>query len=73
MSLIQLNEIIPVKTPLGDGYAIILEGNAHEYYWTVALNENCAIVTFRQDQIRISRSYTHGRRIDDKEMKEIIK
>ena len=68
---IQLNELIPVKTPLGDGYAIIFETGEHDNYWTVAL-ENGAIVTFTQDQIRISRSYTHGRGITHEEMKDII-
>lgn len=72
MAVIQLNELIPVKTSIGDGYAIIFETGEHDNYWTVAL-ENCAIVTFRQEDIRISRSYTHRRGISDKEMKEIIK
>lgn len=71
MSVIQLNELIPMDTPLGRGYAIIFETGEHDNYWTVAL-ENGAIVTFRQEEIRISRSYTHGRGISNKEMKEII-
>jgi len=69
--LIQLTELIPMKTPLGDGYAIMLEANGHDYYWTIAL-ENGALITFTQDKIRICRSYTHHRGIDDKEMKRII-
>ena len=69
---IQLNELIPVKTSLGDGYAIIFETGEHDNYWTVAL-ESGAIVTFRQEEIKISRSYTHGRGISNEEMKEIIK
>lgn len=71
MSVIQLNELIPMDTPLGRGYAIIFETGEHDNYWTIAL-ENGAIVTFRQEEIRISRSYTHGRGISNKEMKEII-
>jgi hypothetical protein len=70
--VIQLKEVIPVETPLGKGYAIIFEGNAHDNYWTVAL-DNCAIVTFRQDQIRIARSYTHSRSMTNEQMKEAIK
>ena len=69
---IQLSELIPVKTSLGDGHAIIFETGEHDNYWTVAL-ENGAIVTFRQEDIRMCRSYTHHRGITDKEMKEIIK
>jgi len=71
VSVIQLNELIPMDTPLGRGYAIIFETGEHDNYWTIAL-ENGAIVTFRQEEIRISRSYTHGRGISNKEMKEII-
>lgn len=70
--MIQLKEIIPVETPIGKGYAILFEAGAHDNYWTVAL-ENCAIVTFRQDQIRIAKSYTHSRSMSDKQMKEAIK
>lgn len=70
--IIQLLELIPMKTPLGDGYAVIFESGEHDNYWTIAL-ENGAIVTFRQDQIKMCRSYTHGRGISHEEMKEIIK
>lgn len=68
----QLNDLIPMETPLGFGYAILVETNAHDQYWTVALN-NGALVTFPQHKVRISRSYTHERGISDEEMKEIIK
>lgn len=67
---IQLGELIPVETNLGSGYAVIFETGEHDNYWTVAL-ESGALVTFRQDQVRISRSYTHGRGIDDAEMRDI--
>ena len=70
-TLLQLSELIPVKTLLGDGHAIIFEAGEHDNYWTVALN-NGAIVTFKQDKIRMCRSYTHDRGISDIEMKEII-
>ena len=70
--VLQLAELIPVKTPLGDGYAILLEMGPHNYFWTVAL-DNGAIVTFEQDRIRVCRSYTHKRGVDDEQMKDIIK
>lgn len=69
---IQLDELIPVNTPLGFGYAIIFETGEHDNYWTVALDSG-ALVTFTQDRIRISSSYTHGRGISDDEMRNIIK
>lgn len=67
----EFEELIPVETPLGSGYAMLYEGGEHDNYWTVIL-ENGALVTFTQDKIRVSRSYTHGRGISDKEMKKII-
>lgn len=70
--ILQLNDLIPMETPLGFGYAILVESNAHDQYWTIALN-NGALVTFPQEKIRISKSYTHSRGISNDEMKEIIK
>jgi hypothetical protein len=71
MPVIQLSELIPVKTPIGDGYAIIFEAGEHDNYWTVALGTG-AIVTFKQEKIKICRSYTHDRGVSDTEMKKII-
>ncbi len=68
----EFEELVPVETPLGSGYAMLYESGEYDSYLTVIL-ENGAIVTFAQDKIRISRSYTHGRGISDKQMKEIIK
>jgi hypothetical protein len=70
--ILQLHDLIPMETPLGSGHAIMVETNAHDQYWTVAL-ENGALVTFPQHKIRMSRSYTHERGISDDQMKEIIK
>lgn len=70
-AVLQLTELIPVKTPLGEGYAILFETGEHDNYWTVAL-ENGAIVTFTQDRIRICNSYTHRRGISDERMKVIV-
>ena len=64
--------MIPVTTPLGDGYAIFFETGEQDNYWTVAL-DNGSIVTFTQDRIRMARCYTHRRGITDDEMREIIK
>ena len=68
----ELDELVPVETPLGSGYAMLFESGEFDNYWTVIL-ENGALVTFTQDKIRVSRSYTHGRGIDDDEMRKIIK
>lgn len=69
--IIQLPEPIPMVTPLGNGYAVVLQADGHDYWWTVAL-ENGALVTFSQDRIRIARSYSHRRGISDDEMRRII-
>lgn len=68
----QLQELIQMETPLGDGWAVILETTAHDYFWTVAL-ESGALVTFTQDRVRVAESYTHRRGMADARMKEVIK
>lgn len=68
---VQLEEPFPVITPLGKGYAILVDTGAHDQYWTVALDSG-ALVTFAQDRIRIARSYTHRRGITDEEMNRIV-
>lgn len=68
----EFEELVPVETPLGSGYAMLYEGGEHDNYWTVIL-DNGALVTFTQDKIRVSRSYTHRRGIDDAEMQQIVK
>ena len=71
MATIQLQELIPVTTPLGKGYAILVDAGQQDQYWTIALS-NGALVTFRQDQIRIARSYTHSRSMTDEQMMQAI-
>ncbi len=68
----EFEELIPVSTPLGSGYAMFVEPGEYDTYWTVVL-DNQAVVTFTQEQIRISRSYTHGRGISDGQMRKIIR
>jgi len=69
--ILQLPEVIPMETPLGSGYAILVEAGQHDQYWTIALGTG-ALVTFRQDQIRIANSYTHGRGKSDADMRKIV-
>lgn len=70
--MIQLHETISVETPLGHGRALIFESGEDDNYWTVAL-DNGALVTFRQKQIRVARSYTHRRGISDRQMRKILR
>ena len=71
--LIELKQLIPVTTPVGRGYAILVECEVHDQWWTVVLDDNCAVVTFKQEKIRVRRSDTHGRGISDEEMIQIIR
>ena len=68
----EFHEPIPVLTPLGTGRALLIERTPHDYWWTVALDDTQALVTFCQSKIRIARNYTHERGITDKEMLKII-
>lgn len=68
----QFPELISVNTPIGHGYAMLLEPGEFDSYWTVVM-DNGAVVTFPQEQIRVSRSYTHGRGISHRQMKAIIR
>lgn len=70
--IIQLDEQLSVETPLGHGYAVIFESGEDDNWWTVAL-ENGAIVTFPQSKVRLSRSYSHGRGISDKQMRKMVR
>jgi hypothetical protein len=70
--IIQLEELLPVKTKLGDGYALLFESGEHDNYWTVILDSG-ALVTFPQDQLLVSSSYTYGRNVSHKRMRKVIK
>lgn len=69
----EFTEPIPVETPIGTGRAILIERTPHDYWWTVALDENQALVTFCQSKLRICRSYSQERGISDEQMREIVK
>lgn len=73
MSFLEFQEPLEVDTPLGKGRALFVERTPHDYLWTVAINDNQALVTFVQSKLRICKSYTHERGISDEQMREIIK
>jgi hypothetical protein len=72
MSTLEFREPYRVKTPLGMGYVWFADINNDDNWYTIIL-DNTAIVTFRQSEIRMGRSYTLKRGISNEEMKEIIK
>ena len=69
----EFREPITVDTPLGRGQALFVYVTAHDNLWTVALNDTKALVTFTQDRLRATNSYTAGRGIGDDQMREIIR
>lgn len=69
----ELNNILEVETPLGRGHAFLIESADNDYFWTVILDESCAIVTFRQNQLKAVRNYSMGWGFTDAEMLKIIK
>lgn len=66
-----LDEWMPVETPLGKGYAFLIETTNHENWYTVMLDTR-AIVTMKQDKLLMQKSYTHGRSMLDAEMRVAI-
>jgi len=70
---LEFNEPIAVDTPLGRGRALFVERTPHDYWWTVAIDDNQALVTFPQNKLRIHRAYTYERGISDAQMRRFIK
>lgn len=68
----EFKELIQVNTPLGKGLALFIECGNHDYWWNVILNTG-AVVSFPQNKIKVSRSYSHGRGINDKQMRKIVR
>lgn len=68
----EFHEPVAVTTPLGAGRALLVERTQHDYFWTVAMDDTQALVTFPQNKLRICRSYTQERGISDDEMRTII-
>lgn len=66
-----LDEWIPVVTPLGTGYAFMIETENHDNWYTVFMQDR-SIVTLRQEKILTQKSYTHGRDMSDAEMRSAI-
>ena len=58
--MLQLNPPIPVKTPLGDGWALIVidYGPNFNTVWTVSLKENGQIKHFESNDIKVEKNYT---------------
>ena len=73
MAIHEFEDPIAVITPCGRGFALFVDTSPHQNWWTVAISETCALITYPQNKIKIHRSYTHGRGITDEMMKELTK
>jgi len=72
MTVTELRARIAVDTPLGRGYVLLVETNVEDQWWTVALVETRALVTFRQSEIRVARSYGYGIGMTDEDMRKVL-
>lgn len=68
----EFRDVVSVVTPLGTGRVLFVECQGEDNFYTVALDDTQALVTFAQNKLRICRSYTHERGISDDEMRGII-
>lgn len=71
MPLLELRSPFPVTTPVGNGYAILVESDAHDMWWTVIL-DNGAIVTILNNRVKARPSWSHGRGITDPQFRDIL-
>lgn len=68
----EFTKLVEVETPLGRGKAIFMQSTDHDYFWTVILDDSCAIVTFRQHQLKAVRNYSLGWGMTDDDMKKVL-
>jgi hypothetical protein len=63
MSILQLNPPIPMVTPKGSGYAILVVDYSQEHHlcWVVALDEGGGIWMFENPEVRAAHNATLGR------------
>jgi len=63
MSILQLNPLLPMTTPKGDGYAWALldYGAEHNLMWVVCIDATGEIWTFQNPQVRGQKNITMGR------------
>jgi hypothetical protein len=72
MTIHEFADQIPVVTALGKGHALFVETTSNDHFWTIALDDNGAIVTLRQQKVFLKRSYSRGCGLGDAEMRAIV-
>lgn len=69
----ELQNMLEVETPMGWGHAILVESANHDTLWTVVLADTLAIVTFKQNQLKVCRNYSNGWNFPDAELLKVLK
>ena len=61
--ILQLNPMIPMSTPKGNGYAIAMidYSQEHNIYWVIAIDLTGEIWTYSNTEVRIQKNITIGR------------
>lgn len=61
--LIQLNPMIPMSTPKGNGYAIAMidYSQEHNISWVIAIDSTGEIWTYSNPEVRMQKNITMGR------------
>lgn len=64
MISIQLHPTLPVLTPKGKGYAIIMMdyGQEHDLLWVCVLDDSGEIWTYRNQEVRVQKNLTFSRK-----------
>jgi hypothetical protein len=64
--MLQLNPPLPVVTPKGSGYAVLVVDYSQEHHlmWVVALDEGGQLWMFENPQVRLAANFTLGRKAD---------
>jgi len=65
MIAIQLEPTLPVITPKGKGYAIIMidYGQEHDLLWTCVIDDTGEIWTYKNPEIRVQNNITFKRNV----------
>ena len=70
VSMLQLNPMIPMWTPKGEGYAFLVidYSQEHNLLWVVALNDGGEVWAFPNKDIRLMKNFSMGRtkKVEDK-------
>lgn len=71
--ILQLNPLIELSTPKGNGYAMLIidYGMDTDLYWVVSINNTGEIWTFPNHEVRAVKNITLGRITEKQEYKGI--